>query len=150
LGRPFDLYRDPKTLFVADFIGKANLFPVHLDGRDAKSAKVTLPGNQTLAVERGYPLGPSEVHRLPPDADGLVVVRPEHMEISAEGEGVAGKLRRVEFLGSFFRYIVDCPAATGEVVVDDRRGREDLSEGCEAILSFQAADARLFFKESQG
>jgi ABC-type Fe3+/spermidine/putrescine transport system ATPase subunit len=99
LGRPYDLYRDPKTLFVADFIGKANLFPVHLDGRDAKSAKVTLPRNQTLAVERGYPLGPSEVNRLPPDADGLVVVRPEHMEISAEGEGVAGKLRRVEFLG---------------------------------------------------
>ena len=149
LGRPFDLYTDPKSLFVADFIGKANLFPVQMDGRDAKSAKVTLPGNQSLAVEPGHPLAASEEDRLPADADGLVVVRPEHMEIRANGEGLACTLQRVEFLGSFFRYIVDCPAAHGEVVVDDRRGREDLSEGGDAVLSFQAADARLFFRESR-
>ena len=50
----------------------------------------------------------------------------------------------MEFLGSFFRYFVDCPAALREVIVDSHREFPDAREGVAASLVIHAADARAF------
>ncbi|MBV8627690.1 MAG: ABC transporter ATP-binding protein, partial [Paraburkholderia sp.] len=46
VGKPLDIYRDPVSEFVADFIGLGNILPVRHDGQGG----VSLPGGQQIVV----------------------------------------------------------------------------------------------------
>ena len=146
-GRPRDIYTNPESLFVADFIGKSNLFPVSISGRDGKSAKVTFSNGHPMPVERTYTVIPQEEGQIAEGFDGMVMVRPEHVEITSSDSGLPCTIRRIEFLGSFLRYQVACPAASRDVIVDAGREFPGIIEGSDAFLSIPAADARLFSRQ---
>ena len=57
IGKPEELYLDPNSLFVADFIGKANFFPARIVGRDGRGAPPS-------ALPRHLPLLTRLTHRL--------------------------------------------------------------------------------------
>ncbi|MEO3430925.1 ABC transporter ATP-binding protein [Pelagibius sp. CAU 1746] len=111
VGTPMELYDQPKNLFVANFLGTANVF----------EGGVEKTGNGTVfRTDRGVALPVDE--RLAGDCRN-VVFRPQNVGISEHGASdlpnharVDGKVVRAEFLGSIIRYAVE---TNGEVVQVD-------------------------------
>ncbi|MEP9381248.1 ABC transporter ATP-binding protein [Nocardioides sp. KR10-350] len=89
---PERLYAHPRSSFVADFIGSANLLPVHdvSRGRDGVVAKTDI--GPVLC-------GRDETEEHGNGAGGFVCVRPEHVEVrAADREPIA--MAETEFLGT--------------------------------------------------
>jgi ABC-type sugar transport system ATPase subunit len=101
-GPPLDLYRRPADAFVAGFLGEASLLP----------AEVLGAADGTLRLST--PLGTVEVPgAAPPGRRGSLLVRPEDVDLAAEGAAAAVLTARD--LGSHLRVVLR-PAAGGEVL----------------------------------
>lgn len=106
VGSPQDLYDKPANLFVANFLGTANILEGHVEAEG---------GNVRFVTKTGDPLS------LPKDAaqsGSNIVLRPQNISITqtAGANALEGKILHREFLGSQIRYLV---AAGGtEIVVD--------------------------------
>jgi len=98
IGTPLEIYSDPSSLFVADFIGQANILYGDVLEIDGKTLTVDISGI-TLKV------------RAVKDASFLrgdqaaVVVRPENL-LPTEEEGIAGTILSATFLGGRMEYEV--------------------------------------------
>ena len=94
IGRPEDIYNEPKNAFVADFIGESNI----LDGIMLEDYKVKFFGRTFECVDKGF--APNE----PVD----VVIRPEDIDIVPEGQGhLVGTVTSVTFKGLNYDIIVE-------------------------------------------
>ena len=81
LGTPIELYERPASTFVAGFIGSPSMN--FLEARiGADGTTVALPGGESLAIDGGGT-------RLEADRAVILGLRPEHLEQSDEGAGVA-------------------------------------------------------------
>ncbi|GAA1510900.1 ABC-type Fe3+/spermidine/putrescine transport system ATPase subunit [Agromyces terreus] len=85
LGTPEELYREPKDLFVAKFLGKTNLFPGRLTGTDAGSAHVRV-GDHDLTARANPAIA---------GADVVCSVRPEQLILGGAGAAVPAGLQRI-------------------------------------------------------
>ncbi len=147
-GPPHEVYANPTSLFVADFIGKANFFPARITRRDNSGARVALASGAELALERLNALEPDEEAGIADGFDATVMVRPEHLGIAqAGGDGLPCQVRRIQFLGSIIRYHAECADASGEVIVDTTRLVGGLEEGSDATLAMAPADSILYHKK---
>ena len=104
-GTPLEIYRQPQTPFVAEFIGTTNFLKGEVVRVDGHSIQVRVHG-----VNISIPLagGPDPKCGRPGQAV-LVVSRPEMIRF-AEGEAggrLSGKVKEVFFLGSLVRYVVE-------------------------------------------
>jgi iron(III) transport system ATP-binding protein len=116
VGTPMELYRRPANLFVANFLGTANI----LDGRilaDGGARAVEFPGGFR------FPIPPTA--EVPPDAK--LVFRPQDAAIGQAlgGTSLPGVVTHREFLGSLVRYavrigeseiIIDAPFRSGDAL----------------------------------
>ena len=94
IGRPTDIYNEPKNAFVADFIGESNI----LDGVMLEDYKVRINGKVFDCLDKGF--GKNE----PVD----VVVRPEDVDIVPVEQGqLKGKVTSITFMGVHWEIIVD-------------------------------------------
>ncbi len=114
VGSPFDVYSRPKSRFVADFIGKVNLFPVTVIETGA-APKVRDP--------RGRELFAGSVDReLKAGDEALLTLRPESLRLGKAEEASAGelpdgaesvkvfgegKVTKAVYLGSVIEYEID-------------------------------------------
>ena len=96
IGTPTQIYREPKSLFVADFIGETN----QLRSTVQESGRVTLGKAQLQGVTDG----------LEPGQAIIVTIRPEDIvphahgtPLGTAGQGIDVTVREMEFLGSFWR-----------------------------------------------
>jgi iron(III) transport system ATP-binding protein len=98
-GRPVDLYERPATRFVAEFIGRMNLFAGTVT--DARSVRTASGVEISLPVPREMPVG----------ANVSIAVRPERARLTSErtarGLALAGTVRQVFYLGATREYRVD-------------------------------------------
>ena len=101
IGTPSDVYEEPTTAYVADFLGVSNLMNAEAEGLDADThAKVKL-GEFELAAGQG-------------DTDALgsvkIVIRPERVRLEESGAAgrnrVPGMVERVVYVGSIMQVIV--------------------------------------------
>jgi iron(III) transport system ATP-binding protein len=93
-GTPHELYEEPASLFVADFIGDANLIDVEVRPFDGELADVAV-GKITLRLRRrGVGAGPAKI-----------AVRPESLLFRADG-GLAGTIAKAAYLGTHMEYTV--------------------------------------------
>lgn len=97
LGTPEELYRQPNSYFVADFIGESITLPVKVSGQDAYL------GDQKLLIS-GLPISKNDAHRL--------VIRPELLEvatspISKDSNDLSGRVRDVIYQGDSVLVRVD-------------------------------------------
>lgn len=144
-GKPKDLYLEPKSLFVADFIGKANFFPARVLDRDGQGAKISLGDGTTMAITRVCQLSEQEGGSLTEGFDAQVMIRPERIALSARSEDTLPCLvRRAQFLGTFVRYSVNSPHALEDVTVDAPDFVAGIEEGSEAGLRLSPYDTTLF------
>jgi spermidine/putrescine transport system ATP-binding protein len=90
IGRGQDIYREPTTLFVADFIGDANLLPCE----DRADSKVACPIGDIVLERRNVPNGRRAVAVLRPEHITLFPSRPE------SGVTVAATVEDVIHVGS--------------------------------------------------
>ena len=98
VGSPMDIYREPASPFVADFVGKINILPARV------SAGALRIGSICLACEG-------------PDRDVRVYLRPEDVLARPISEGDAhvfeASIDKIEFLGSYCHVHVVSPALAG-------------------------------------
>ena len=101
-GSPHEIYFEPRTEFVARFIGKATFLDVGLDGAGAD-------GTARLRTTDGMEVSVPKLRRIEAFARGdraLLAVRPEEVVLASSGEAGAMRARIVEFLflGNVYRY----------------------------------------------
>ncbi len=110
LGTPTDLYEQPRTAFVAGFLGASNLIPATVTRPDA----VRLDGGPELEV-------PADVLR---GRSGRVAVgiRPEKIELDAPGEGMLeGRVVETAYIGVATQYVVETACGRITVYVQNAR-----------------------------
>ena len=94
IGRPEDIYNEPKNAFVADFIGESNI----LDGVMVEDYLVKFFGRNFKCVDKGFE------KNEPVD----VVIRPEDIDIVPADVGdLCGTVTSVTFKGVHYNTIVD-------------------------------------------
>ena len=94
IGRPEDIYNEPRNAFVADFIGESNI----LDGTMLCDYKVRFFGRVFDCVDKGFA----------PNESVDVVIRPEDIDIVPVEQGqLVGTVTNVTFKGMQYDIIVD-------------------------------------------
>jgi spermidine/putrescine transport system ATP-binding protein len=111
MGAPSELYENPQTTFVANFLGQSNLIEGTVVGREGEDVKVDMQGTiVTIPGARAH--GPSR------DGDlGWVGIRPEKVLIAGEGQVIdapgnsmtGGVVTDVSFVGVSTQYLVRMP-----------------------------------------
>ena len=93
IGSPLEIYRRPKTVFAANFIGETNLMECTVsDWSKSGKTKVVLRG--------GHEVRTSKTDFRPGDAV-VISVRPEH--VFPASDGIEATVRSVVFMGAYWR-----------------------------------------------
>ncbi|GHH96197.1 ABC transporter ATP-binding protein [Streptomyces capillispiralis] len=143
LGSPADLYENPRTTFVANFLGTSNLIEAEVDTRSgddvvlkAGGGRLVLPGarNSAAATAGG---------RV------LVGVRPEKISLThaddadaiPEGRNrITGRIADSSFIGVSTQFVVDSPVCSDvEVYVQNIDRDPRLVPGAEVVLHWNPA-----------
>jgi iron(III) transport system ATP-binding protein len=131
IGTPEQIYNQPRSRFVADFVGSANLIPgrVRGDFRESGPIAFEMAGEVLLQAHALHPPRGDETHVAVRTA--YITLAPPGM--TGGGNAVAGCIRRRLFHGDFIQYIVDWPA--GQLVI--RRPPTDvIEEGAAVAVCF--------------
>jgi ABC-type Fe3+/spermidine/putrescine transport system ATPase subunit len=105
IARPAELYENPKSRFVADFIGRINLI----------DAKATRSGDNRVKVT-SKSIGEVDLAGTAPDGDVALAVRPEKIFVSESKPtdpdviALRGKVGEVAYYGSFSNVFFDVGA----------------------------------------
>lgn len=130
---PMEIYRQPSTAFVADFIGLANFAGAHLVESRDNQGTARLHGDADVAIPCQAPrdLGESGAD------DGLLFVRPEDIKLVAIGAGMLnGTVKRRTFLGNQVDYRIEAAGMEWRV---ESNPDVAFSEGEAVGLSIQRA-----------
>jgi spermidine/putrescine transport system ATP-binding protein len=133
LDTPDQIYKYPKTKFVADFIGESNLFDGTLESVENEAAKVS-----TAVGEVRVQCCPVE-----PGNDLTVCVRPEVMKYPkapVEGFAISGVVKNMIFVGSQYRTLIVLDNGY-EVKVNRVKPDKEIKEGARVYLYWDLEDA---------
>jgi iron(III) transport system ATP-binding protein len=124
-GSPRELYEQPVDLFVADFIGDANIVRGEIVRVNGELAEVRIGAIERQLPHRG--LAPGGVN---------VAVRPEAITLTPERlrDAIEGSVRKATYLGDHIEYTVQSPL--GEMFVVDRRVDAPLPPGAAVSVTF--------------
>ena len=108
VGTPMEIYREPASPFVADFVGKVNMLPGHVAGGQLQLGQLSVP--------HAAPDGSVKVYLRPED----VLARP-----IAAGDALVfdSRIEQIDFLGSFCHVHVSAPALGGQPLIVYQIGR---------------------------
>ena len=106
VGKPLDIYRNPVSEFVADFIGLGNILAVTHDGRGS----VKLPGGQQIVVADGAWMPESTT-------DIRLLIRPEdvcvkHVSTASGPNYLTGTVTFIRDVGATLEATIDCAGFT--------------------------------------
>ncbi|MGW1895480.1 ABC transporter ATP-binding protein [Streptomyces sp. NPDC002004] len=143
LGAPTDLYENPGTTFVANFLGSSNLIKAEVDTRSGDEL-VLKAGDGKLAL-------PVARCSAPAGAGGKVLlgIRPEKVSLVhaddagtiADGRNrITGRIVDSSFIGVSTQYVVDSPVCGDfEVYVQNVERDSRLAPGAEVVLHWNPA-----------
>ncbi len=102
IGTPKHIYDEPKSAFIADFIGESNI----ISGRMVRDELVNFCGTNFTCVDFGFPV----------DAPVDVLIRPEDIVIVGEDVGqLTGTVKSVLFKGVHYEMIIEAGGFTWKV-----------------------------------
>jgi spermidine/putrescine transport system ATP-binding protein len=137
MGSPDELYENPRTTFVANFLGQSNLIDSTIKSRNAELTTVDMHG-----IDISVPTA-----RTHADSDrGWVGIRPEKVLIGEEGEALdapgntipGGVVSDVSFVGVSTQYLVRMPWGQEMQVFEQNTGRRRIfRQGDKVELSWR-------------
>ncbi len=136
IGTPQEIYHAPTTVFVAGFIGVANLLSAKIVGVMGERAVAEVAGQRVETLAPAWTSGAG--------AEATLMVRPERLRLAESGAGVRARLETAVFQGPVIRAILR--AADGAEVVAHVGAEAQhvaLTPGQEYVLSWDAEAARL-------
>jgi iron(III) transport system ATP-binding protein len=142
VGTPIEVYREPASPFVADFVGKTNLLPAIVRENDELEIDgVRLGADGTPVAFR-------------PGARVSVFLRPEDVVVRGAGENLPdslpGRIENVEFLGAVCRLGIRVEGIESQLVFADFSARGmlafQLERGCPVRVSIPGRSIRIFPK----
>lgn len=111
IGSPEEIYHSPASLFVAGFIGSANLLPGEVTAHDGTDAVVTLASGGTIRARVAAPLVIGE--------QVSVMLRPERLSATTEPapdhRSILGTVKELIFQGASTR--LEAELADGTIIV---------------------------------
>jgi spermidine/putrescine ABC transporter ATP-binding subunit len=119
IGPPDEVYRRPRTEFVARFLGECNLLPsvIAASERDQPTAETELLGRITVGIDQ---IAPS----LEAGSRCLAALRPEDVRLTPVETGrLSGRIAERSYLGSRTRYVLDAQGHRLTVLEDGRSER---------------------------
>jgi putative spermidine/putrescine transport system ATP-binding protein len=135
VGTPTELYEQPRTAFVAEFIGRMNRIRADARNGSAEFASQRLP--------------------VPPGVNGPVdiMMRPHRMAIGPVAPGetryqVAGAIVRSVFVGDILQYDVDVAGQIISVELATRGGESAFQPGAPVVVSWRPQDVYVFGAQS--
>ncbi|MGW6013151.1 ABC transporter ATP-binding protein [Streptomyces sp. NPDC055210] len=143
LGSPADLYENPQTTFVANFLGTSNLIEAEVDARSGDEIVLRAGGGKLVLPEARC--------SAPTTAGGkvLVGVRPEKIslthadeagEIPAGRNRITGTIADSSFIGVSTQYVIDSPVCPEFEVYAQNIDRDPrLVPGAEVVLHWNPA-----------
>ncbi|WP_217141712.1 ABC transporter ATP-binding protein [Streptomyces sp. AC627_RSS907] len=143
LGAPADLYENPRTTFVANFLGTSNLFEAEVEATGGDDIVVRAAGDRLRLPRARCP--------APAAAGGkvLVGVRPEKIGLTHADEAgsvpggrnrITGRITGTSFIGVSTQYVVDCAACPEFEVYAQNIDRDArLVPGAEVVLHWNPA-----------
>jgi len=129
VGTPLELYRQPNSRFVAEFIGtpKMNLIPLDQAVKQDSAVELTLLGKSIA-----FPTS-----RLTGDLSNQTImgIRPEHMHLVDHAADLTGKVELVEHLGSeAYAHIL---LSSGQTIIVKASARIDLADGQQVHIQLE-------------
>ena len=100
-GTPTEIYEQPTSRFVANFIGKANFIEGVFKGMNGTAAEVTV-GDHTLSIP-----APGAMPGVTPGGKCCLTVRPESINLAAGDGPLAGVVTRATYYGAKIEYEVE-------------------------------------------
>ncbi|MFF9700053.1 ABC transporter ATP-binding protein [Streptomyces griseofuscus] len=143
LGAPTDLYENPRTTFVANFLGTSNLIEAEVDARSGEDIVLKAAGDKLVL--------PAARCSAPAPVGGkvLVGIRPEKIALAhaddagsiPEGRNrLTGKIADASFIGVSTQYVIDSPAcAELSVYVQNVERDARLVPGADVVLHWSPA-----------
>ncbi|MER6110243.1 ABC transporter ATP-binding protein [Streptomyces hirsutus] len=143
LGPPSELYENPRTTFVANFLGTSNFIEADVDTRSGDDIVLKAGGGKLVL--------PSARNSGPTAAGGKVLlgVRPEKISlVPADDAGripegrnrITGRISDSSYLGVSTQFVVDSPVCTAfEVYVQNIDRDHRLAPGAEVVLHWDPA-----------
>ncbi|HRF48368.1 MAG TPA: ABC transporter ATP-binding protein [Anaerolineales bacterium] len=134
VGLPREIYAEPQTAFVADFIGRANFVPTTVEALDGDHARVSALG-QTLTVPAHAGLGQG--------SEAYLVIRPDALQIvpTTESGAAPGEIVGAAYLGQTAEY--DIEVGNQALFVVDYTPSQVHTEGAAVGLRLNQTQLRL-------
>ena len=142
VGTPEEIYHSPATVFVAGFIGTANLMPATVEQVDGDRATVRMAGAHRVEATICY-------GEFVPGASGVLMLRPERIKVTAAAAdtrwtAIPVQVADIIFQGPVLRCLLR-DATGGEIVahIDDDERPDGLQRGAQMWASWDPNGARL-------
>jgi spermidine/putrescine ABC transporter ATP-binding subunit len=141
IGTPVEIYEQPETAFVADFIGNSNLIDATVVSRNGALAELRAASGLTLsAAGIVQPVG----------TDLLVLIRPEHVRLASGDDTInrfEAEIAEITYLGDDVQLKVR-PRAGGELLVALTAGKlaRRLQRGAAIALTLDPDDLHVVRK----
>jgi spermidine/putrescine ABC transporter ATP-binding subunit len=142
VGIPSEIYERPANIFIARFLGEANLIPGRIE-RVAQGV-ATLRAADNLDLRARAPQGLERGH------SASLFVRPERLAIAAAAapagpaeNRLAGSVRRISFLGHIVRYMIEVAPSVALTVDVQNTGAPRLGIGECAGISWAVEDSTI-------
>ena len=137
IATPTEIYEEPATEFVADFIGDTNFLAGELS-RNEDGLTLRMNGSEIAVTDRGGD-----------PANQVVFVRPEKIDLEPPGgspsrdNAVTGTVERVLFIGSKLRYYVDVGGREVIAETENKHSTRRFGQGDEVVLTWDRGDTRV-------
>jgi spermidine/putrescine transport system ATP-binding protein len=144
IGAPQEVYEEPGTAYVADFLGVSNLMDAEAKGREADGCRVAL-GDLEVVAGQGDTKASGPVK---------VVIRPERVRVEERGASgpnrVPAMVDRTVYVGSTMQVIVRLPG--GQVIqalIPNRGDAHAYPQGAAVSLFLPPEDLRVLKAEGE-
>ncbi|KUL71632.1 MULTISPECIES: ABC transporter ATP-binding protein [unclassified Streptomyces] len=143
LGSPADLYENPRTTFVANFLGSSNFIEAEIDSRGGDGLVLKAGGGKLVLPEARNSASTTTGGKV------LVGVRPEKISVTHADEAgeipegrnrITGRIADSSFIGVSTQYVVDSPVCPEFEVYAQNIARDPrLVPGAEVVLHWNPA-----------
>lgn len=144
IGRPADIYKRPKNVFVSTFIGLSNLLDGHIVKKGDKTS-ISFKENEDWLVDMDNLSGSV--------ADGeevIISVRPEEFDMEPGTKaGIRGVIRSSVFLGLTTHYFITTDGGQELEILQTQEDQDILPDGSAVTLTVKAGRINVFRRTTE-